>query len=110
MAGNNESRLPSVDEHGHLCDSADWTPDVARRLAADDDVALDQRHWELLHLLRELYAQTHDTPPMRLLLRHIRIELGEAQGQSRHLYRLFADNPIRWLCKYAGLPRPPHCM
>ncbi len=99
-----------LDEHGHLLNHQDWNEDIGRQLADQDNIALSESHWQIIHLVRNIYLQTETTPPMRLLIKAIKKHLGEEQANSRHLYRLFADGPVRLASKYAGLPRPKHCM
>ncbi len=107
---NSASFLPSLDQHGHLRDWREWTPAVARALARADRVEMTDDHWALIELLRNLYAETGETPPMRLFVRLVGSTLGKDKGSSRFLYRLFPEAPIAQLCRYAGLPKPPHCM
>lgn len=99
----------ALDQHGHLQHSSDWTPQVAAQLAQQDGVALSAAHNEIINAVRDLYQETGDTPPMRLLIKVLRERLDETID-SRYLYRLFPDGPVRLASKYAGLPKPKHCM
>ncbi|WP_395374501.1 TusE/DsrC/DsvC family sulfur relay protein [Marinicella sp. W31] len=99
-----------LDSDGHLIDASIWTEAIAQQLAELDALNLTPEHFEILKLVQDLYAETHDTPPMRLLVKQIKIRLGEEKGNSRHLYRLFPEGPVRYASKYAGLPKPAHCM
>jgi len=36
--------------------------------------------------------------------------LGEEKGNSRYLQRLFPDGPLKYACKFGGLPKPPTCL
>jgi len=100
----------SLDDNGHLKDHNDWNPTVGQALAKQDGIELTEEHWQIINLVREIYVQTETTPPMRLLIKAIKQNLGEQQANSRHLYRLFAEGPVRLASKYAGLPKPKHCM
>ncbi len=104
------TKLPPLDENGHLTDWQCWTPAIAEILAHKDSIALEEDHWQLIKLLREIYHETGETPPMRLFIRVIKQKLGEDKANSRYLYRLFPEAPIRQLSRYAGLPKPPHCL
>ncbi len=110
MTERQKGMPPEIDKHGHLADWRQWNPELASAWAAQDGVSLSSTHWDLIYLLREIYAETGETPPMRLFIRVIRNRLGEEYGQSRLLYRLFPDAPLKHLCRYAGLPKPPHCL
>lgn len=101
---------PNTDENGHLKNWQEWSESLAEQWARRDGIELSDDHWTVMRLLREFYQQTGEIPPMRLLVRVIRNQLGEEYGDSRFLYRLFSDQPIKHLCLYAGLPKPPHCI
>ncbi len=100
----------SLDDHGHLCHYTDWDTSIAEALATQDGLDLTDEHWQIINVVRDIYLQTETTPPMRLLIKAIKKQLGEQLANSRHLYRLFPDGPVRLASKYAGLPKPKHCM
>jgi tRNA 2-thiouridine synthesizing protein E len=100
----------AMDEKGYLLDWLDWRPDVAEAMAAADGLTLTPDHWAILAIFREYYREFEIEPPMRALVRLTRDRLGEDKGNSRHLYRLFADGPGTQACRYAGLPRPVSCL
>ncbi|KAA3641525.1 MAG: TusE/DsrC/DsvC family sulfur relay protein [Proteobacteria bacterium] len=104
-----EITTPALDEHGHLLDPADWSYQVAEHLAQQDGLTLTSAHKEIIFAVRDIYQETGDTPPMRLLIKVLRQRLHE-NIDSRHLYQLFPDGPVRFASKYAGLPKPKHCM
>lgn len=100
----------NLDNHGHLKNHNDWNKSIAQILASQDELELTDEHWRIIDLVRDIYLQTETTPPMRLLIKAIKTQLGEEFANSRHLYRLFPDGPVRLASKYAGLPKPKHCM
>jgi tRNA 2-thiouridine synthesizing protein E len=99
----------NTDEHGHLSNQADWSQAIAQALADADGIHLTDDHWAVIHAVRDIYQLTGDTPPMRLLIKALRQRLDE-QIDSRYLYRLYPDGPVRYASKHAGLPKPKHCM
>ena len=99
-----------LDKNGHLKDFSIWNADIANLLAQSDDRILTSKHWQIINLVREIYLQTSTTPPMRLLIKAIKTNISEDIANSRYLYRLFPDGPVRLASKYAGLPKPTHCM
>jgi len=101
---------PAIDGEGYLEDWRQWTPDVARTMAAADGLDLTAAHWKVLDVLREYYAGYEIAPPMRVLLRILQERLGDPELDSRQLYRLFPDGPARQACRYAGLPRSVSCI
>lgn len=98
-----------LDEHGHLQDPNSWNEEIAMTLAHSDQIELTQEHWAILNALRDLFEITEDTPPMRLLIKYLKKEINE-HIDSRYLYRLYPDGPVRLASKHAGLPKPKHCM
>ena len=53
--------IPTRNNEGFLEDAWTWSPDVARDIAADDNIELTDNHWEIIEFLREFYKQ-HETP------------------------------------------------
>jgi tRNA 2-thiouridine synthesizing protein E len=98
-----------TDQHGHLKDRKLWNRDVAIQLAATDQIQLTSAHWSLIDAVQKIYDETGDTPPMRLLIKVLRQRLNDSID-SRYLYRLYPDGPVRLASKHAGLPKPKHCM
>ncbi|MCF6299931.1 MAG: TusE/DsrC/DsvC family sulfur relay protein [Proteobacteria bacterium] len=98
-----------LDKYGHLQNARDWNKQLARTLADRDGIKLTTQHWHIIQSVRHIYGLTGDTPPMRLLIKLLNEKLDE-HIDSRFLYRLFPDNPVRLASKYAGLPKPKHCM
>ena len=99
----------TTDEHGHLANRDDWNEAVAEWLAQSDDIELTADHWSVILAVREIYELTGETPPMRLLIKALKARLSE-DINSRFLYRLYPDGPVRLASKHAGLPKPKHCM
>ena len=99
-----------LDKNGHLKDYSIWNEEVAKILAEADDLVLTNDHWQIINLVREIYVLTDTTPPMRLLIKAIKKKLNQDIANSRYLYRLFPDGPVRLASKYAGLPKPKHCI
>ena len=99
-----------MDGHGYMLDPADWNPEIANALARSDGFELSAEHWEILQVLRNYYAEYELEPPIRALTRLLAAEHGKQKANSRHLYRLFPDGPVKQGCRYAGLPLPLSCI
>lgn len=98
-----------LDKHGHLALRADWSTEWAIALAKSEGIDFSDDHWQVIEAVQNLFDETGDTPPMRLLIKVLKQRLAPTID-SRFLYRLFPDNPVRQASKYAGLPKPNHCM
>jgi len=101
---------PAVDKEGYLVNLDDWSPTVARWLAANEGIGLTEEHWALIELVRTFYADHEVAPAMRPLVKLVKEHLGEARGNSLYLLKLFPGSPARLLAKIAGLPRPTNCL
>lgn len=100
----------ALDPEGYLVDLEQWTPDVARALADDEGIALDEAHWEVIEVLRDFYERYEMAPAMRPLVKAVGRALGPDKGRSIHLMRLFPGSPAKVAARLAGLPKPSHCL
>jgi tRNA 2-thiouridine synthesizing protein E len=102
--------LPARDREGYLENLRDWDEAVATAIAREEGIELGDEHWVLIELIRAFYRSYQVSPAMRVLVRHLRDELGEERGNSIHLMKLFPGSPAKLLAKIAGLPRPTNCL
>ncbi|MCX2981390.1 TusE/DsrC/DsvC family sulfur relay protein [Halieaceae bacterium IMCC14734] len=98
------------DKEGFLRDLNAWSPAVAKQIAAAEDIALSDEHWEVIELLRRYYQEFEASPAMRALVKYTRIHLGDDKGRSIYLLRLFPGSPAKLGSKIAGLPKPENCL
>jgi tRNA 2-thiouridine synthesizing protein E len=98
------------DADGFLKDLSAWNPQVAVRIAQDEQITLTDAHWELIDLVRRYYARFDSAPSMRPLVKFCAQELGAKRGNSLYLLSLFPGSPAKLACKIAGLPKPPNCL
>ncbi len=92
-----------VDDEGFLIDPADWSEQIAVKLAQREGVVLTDEHWAVLRFMREYYAERRIAPDARFVLRH----LAEARGAERNeLFRLFPYGYVKQACKIAGMRKP----
>jgi tRNA 2-thiouridine synthesizing protein E len=99
-----------VDNDGFLLDHLTWTEDAAIQLAYNENIVLTPSHWELIHLIRQFYAEFDISPAMRPLAKYIKQHLGADKAGSIYLMQLFLESPAKYLAKIAGLPRPENCL
>jgi tRNA 2-thiouridine synthesizing protein E len=88
-----------VTEIGHLADFETWNERFAQRVAHEWDLpgGLTDRHWEILHFLRETYRDTKIVPTFYKTCRENDLDLEE-------FGRLFPAGYRRGACRAAGLP------
>ena len=99
-----------LDTQGYLLDLNHWNEEVAQTLAAQEGITLTEDHFAILHFMREHYKTFLLIPPNRLLVKTIRVKLGEEKGNSRYLNQLFPGGIAKQGSKLAGLPKPLHCI
>ncbi len=97
-------------DQGFLVKTSEWNEAVAVQLAALNQIALTEAHWEIILYMRHYYLQYKHLPNARVFTKAIAKEFGEEKGNSRYLHKLFPDGPLKYTCKLAGLPKPPTCL
>lgn len=111
--GDSVNTLPSsiaLDKHGFLKDRQAWTRDLATVFAAEEGIALQDKHWEVIHLLREYFDEFDASPANRALVKYTKLKLGPSKGSSIYLMSLFPGSPARVGSRIAGLPKPKNCL
>ncbi|MCW4151897.1 TusE/DsrC/DsvC family sulfur relay protein [Halomonas sp. 18H] len=106
---NNGQSIP-VDPEGYLVDRTHWSLDVARILAKEASIQLDEEHWAVIEVVRDFYRQYEMAPAMRPLVKAVGKQLGAEKGRSIHLMRLFPGSPAKVVARIAGLPKPANCL
>ena len=105
-----DNPAPPCNEEGFLLQVSDWNPQVAKTLAARENITLTDAHWEILKLLRDFYLAYDASPAMRALVKYVRLNLGQEKGHSIYLMKLFPGSPAKIGSKIAGLPKPANCL
>ncbi|HVL01860.1 MAG TPA: TusE/DsrC/DsvC family sulfur relay protein [Dongiaceae bacterium] len=100
----------ALDKEGFLENLSDWNETVAEALAQREQIQLTAAHWEILRALQDFHRQFEHSPPMRVLVKYIKQQLGDAKGNSIYLLQLFPGSPAKLAAKIAGLPRPTNCL
>ncbi len=104
MALEVNGKTIELDENGNLVNAADWDEDVARALAANEDIELTQEHWDVINYLREEYFDNGGAQPMeRIILKAMGKRWGK-KPSSKDMYGLFPLAPSKQGNRIAGLP------
>ncbi len=101
--------IPS-DEEGYLIDLSVWNKELAGLIAQDEDIEMNDDHWEVVNFLRDYYEEYQIAPAIRVLTKAVKKSLGKEKGNSQYLYELFPYGPAKQACKIAGLPKPTGCI
>ncbi len=107
---NVDGRSIALDKDGFLTNLEDWSLPVAQALAAEENIDLGAEHAEILHTLRQFFAEFQLSPATRPLIKYTALKLGPDKGNSLHLNRLFNGTPAKLAAKLAGLPKPTNCI
>jgi TusE/DsrC/DsvC family sulfur relay protein len=104
MALEVNGKTIELDDNGNLVDPHAWDEDVARALAAKEDLALGQDHMDVLNYLREEYFDNNGNQPMeRAILKEMCKRWGRKLS-SKDMYNLFPMAPSKQGNRIAGLP------
>ena len=93
-----------VDAEGFLQKPEQWTETIAAEIARGAGIdPLTDRHWQVVHYMRDTYLSTGTAPTIRTL--------GKASGVPvKELYQLFPKGPAKLAAKIAGIPKPRGCI
>jgi len=110
MAYELDGKTFEADEEGYLTDISTWSPELALKIAAGENIDMNDDRWEVVNFLRNYYEEYQIAPAVRVLTKSIKRTLGPEKGNSKYLYELFPYGPAKQACKIAGLPKPTGCI
>ncbi len=98
-------KIIETTETGYLLDLHEWNEDVCKAIAAEEEMELTDRHWDVLHYLRDEYINNNGNQPMeRAILKAMAKQWDDKKLSSKDLYTLFPRAPSKQGLKVAGLP------
>lgn len=89
---------------GRLANSADWSPELAVKLAAEDGLRLTDQHWDIINIMRDYYREYNISPILKLLRREVAKKLGAERALDESLYALFPNGVQHQGSRIAGIP------
>jgi len=100
----NESPLSNVtlNEEGYLTDFSQWTIDVAKQIASEEEIELTDRHFEVLTFLQECHT---NSVPLS-----IRTVGKKGPVTIKEFYELFPGGPLKKASRIAGILKPSSCI
>ena len=96
--------LPERDAEGYLIEPADWNEALAEALAAEENIALTDEHWDALRFMREFYEEHQIAADARYVIKHLAGRHG--RDAQKKLFALFPYGYVKQACKLAGMKRP----
>ena len=96
------NRPVELNKQGYLKNMDQWDKEIARSIAAEEDIELTDRHFEILDYLR-----TEQEKGTALSIRRV--------GKSgvvdiKEFYQLFPNGPLKKASRIAGIPKPASCI
>ncbi len=103
MAIEVDGKTIEISEKGYLANLEDWNEKVTKALAAAEDIALTEKHWDIVNYLRDEYFNNNQNQPNeRSIVKAMKGKWGSAS--SKDMYDLFPQMPSKQGGKIAGLP------
>jgi tRNA 2-thiouridine synthesizing protein E len=91
-----------VNEEGYMTDPSQWNEDIAVEIAKEEGIELTDKHYEVLHYLRDKHIAGE-----QLTIRKVgKSGITDIKG----LYQLFPGGPLKKSSRIAGIPKPSSCV
>ena len=99
-----EGKILSTTASGFLENLEDWTKEVAIAMAAQENLELTQKHWDIIEYLREEYfGNNGNQPNNRALIKEMANKWGH-KVSNKELFDLFPGGPSKQAGRLSGLP------
>lgn len=95
------------DVEGYLVDPDDWTESIAIELAKEENIELNESHWQVLRFIREYYSEHNVIPDIRHVDKYLATENSIAKKEAKKvIFKLFPYGYVKQACKISGMRRP----
>ena len=89
-------------EEGYLTEMDQWTKAIGTEIAAEEDIAMTDTHWQVVDYLRD---QVRQEVPLTIR------KIGKSGVVSiKEFYALFPEGPLKKASRIAGIPKPVSCI
>ena len=100
-----DDREIATTDGGYLQSIDDWSSELASLIAVEEELELSERHWDVIHYLRDEYINNNaNQPNTRTLVKAMRLCWNDESISSKTLYDLFPGDPSKQGGRIAGLP------
>ena len=89
---------------GFLVNLEDWNEDIAKVIAAQEEIELTERHWDVINYLRDEFINNKENQPNT---RNMVKDIGKIWCEkidTKTLFDLFPGNPSKQAGRIGGLP------
>ena len=95
------------DNEGYIVDPEDWNEQIARELAAEEELELTDDYWPILNFMRDYWSEHKVAPDVRHVIKHLVDEQGQDKNHAKQqIFQLFPYGYVKQACKIAGMQRP----
>ena len=95
------------DAEGYLLNPADWTDDIAIELAKEENIDLNESHWQILNFIRAYYDENKVVPDVRHVDAYLATENKlDKKEAKKAIFNLFPYGYVKQACKIAGMRKP----
>ena len=99
-----EGKSIEATDSGYLVNIDDWSEGLAKQIAGNDSLELGERHWDIIHYLREEFINNAGNQPnTRTMIKEMGSKWDD-KIKSKDLYDLFPGDPSKQGGRIAGLP------
>ena len=95
---------------GYMLHREEWTEEAGAEIAAEEEIRLNDDHWDVIYFLRDYYERFQVSPNVKVLVKQMKEVLGDNSFSTKKLYDLFPKGPAFQGCRIAGLPKPTNCI
>jgi tRNA 2-thiouridine synthesizing protein E len=98
--------MVQLDPEGYLINPDDWTHEVARKIAENEKVKLEDDHWPIIEFMRRYYEEHRVAADARFVIKHMTEVLGHSDNARHRLFELFPYGYVQQACKISGMKKP----
>ena len=106
-----DGKVVQLSEAGWLEDLSEWTPEIAKKIAAEvEQCELTDESWDIINLTREMFEENGQVAEPRKFMKAMKAKFGKDRSSNKYIFSLFPKGGlIKSANKIAGLPRPKGC-
>ncbi len=94
--------MVDINEEGYMTNPEQWTEDIAKALAKEEDLELTDLHFKVFDFIRTKIL-AGDTLTIRSINKSGVVD-------TKTFYQLFPGAPLKKSTKIAGVPKPTSCI
>lgn len=105
MALEVDGKIIETTETGFLSNVQDWNEKIAEAIAEQEELALTERHWDVIRYLRDEYINNAGNQPnTRNMVKAMSKKWNDKKVNAKTLYDLFPGDPSKQAGRISGLP------